>query len=241
LSSIDRARTRDLLWHAGATARLISTATRGKGERRRLALNRLAALADQRTLAPLLSAWPRLDQVEQEKVLVLAGKVDHPGLASLLWRAVASRADNPPVAMARMAKIVGPALGKSLGKALSNQNAPLWVWESLVCVGGSEAEQHLLDCLGRNDALHERAKHYFATAPSQILPMLMETARFHRSWEVRIGAVTALLGRKEPQALRFLTELLRDQAWLADRPGEGRTAPCLAWPALLGLRGSGRA
>ena len=235
-----RLKAREMLWQSGVTNRLIADATRRRGRPRENAFDRLLALADRRTLTPLLSAWTRLTADERCAVLALAGRLDHPGLAALLWRKAASQAPDPAGEMARLARIVGPSLIKALGRSLGEQNAPDWAWETLVRLGGETVGEFLLPCLGRQDALGERAKSYFTSAPGEIiLKQLMKTARFHPSWDVRVGAVMVLLGRKEPQALRFLTELLRDQSWYEDRT-ESTANLRYTWPILFGLRGPDR-
>ncbi len=239
LSQANRVKIIDLFWHGGVTSRLLLGAAGKTGTRRAMALNRIFALADPRTLGPLLSLWPHLTTQERAHVLAFANGLNHPGLASLLWREVALRSPDPPGEMARLARFCGPGLIKALGAALSGRESPIWAWETLARVGGVQAEEYMLGCIGRRDALGERAKQRYASLPSEIaLPLLMETARSHPAWEARIGAVTVLLGRKEPQALRFLTELLRDRDWYDDPTCEARPRGW-AWPALFGLDRSG--
>ncbi|MGE5599548.1 MAG: HEAT repeat domain-containing protein [Bacteroidota bacterium] len=224
-------RARDLCWRSGITNRLVAAAAKRTGAVRRSALQRLAALADGRTLAPLLSLWLRFSGEEREIVLALAAKVDHPGLAGLLWREVARHAPDPPGEMARLASSIGLHFYLSLDLILREPGAPVWVWETLIRLRGREAEERMVGCLGRRDALGERARRWFATSPGErALPPLMEAARRHPSWDVRLDAVTVLLGRKEPQALRFLTGLLRDPDWYT-----GTKAGDCSWPAIFGL------
>lgn len=227
-----RSRARDLFWRGGITARLLATTARKGGTARRTALQRLAALADARTLAPLLALWPRLAPAEREVVLGLAAKVDHPGLATLLWQEAARYAGDPIGEMAGLAVQVGPKFYLSLDRILQDSEAPDWLWETLTRLGGPDAGERMISCLGRRDALGEKARRWYAASPAdQTLPPLMEAARLHPSWEVRVGAVTVLLGRKEPQALRFLTGLLQDQAWYA-----GEEAVRRSWPMIFGLK-----
>ncbi len=234
----ERLQVRELLSQAGVTARLVASAVRGNGRRRVVAIQRLLALADPQTLPPLLAAWERLTLPERQRVLALAGQCDHPGVATLLWRKIASRAPDPPAEMARLVRIVGVQLLKALGQALASHDAPLWAWESLTRLGGAEADRILLNCLGRPDDLAERTKDYFTRAPGSVLPLLMEAARFDPSWEIRVGAITALLRRKEPEAFRFLAELLRDRDWFGGGMGVPRARVYGAWPALFGLHSS---
>lgn len=239
LPAARRERVRELFWVAGITGRLAADAARRRGARRHLAFNRLMALADPRILGPLLASWPRLSGEEQNRVLALAGQADYPKAVHLLWHQVAARAADPFGEMARLVRTAGGGLTEALGTALAGED-PVWAWETLIRLGTRQADQVLVGLLGRRDSLGDRTKQYFSAASGQhVLALLMEAARFHPSWETRIGAVMVLLGRKEPQALRFLTELLRDQSWYEEPgglpPGKGRRS----WPVLLGLQGFG--
>mgnify|MGYP005836911403 CR=1 FL=1 len=127
------------------------------------------------------------------------------------------------------------AIARGLGLLLVRAGAPGWIWASLMQFGGGKVGEGIFDCLGGRDPVAERARQYFAAASAEVLPLLMAVARDHPSWEVRLGAFTALLWRKEPEALRFLAGLLRDRSWYTKglAPGEAEEAP--AWPKLLGL------
>ncbi|MGE5550391.1 MAG: HEAT repeat domain-containing protein [Bacteroidota bacterium] len=232
-----RTKLRDLCWHGGITARLLAEVAKRRGPKRTVALNRLLSLADQRTLAPLLSMWSRLTPGERENVLSFISRFDSPGLAALFWRMVALPAPDPPGEMARLIRCAGPNMLKAVSATLKSGQPSAWAWDALVRLGTREAEESLIGCLGRQDILGERAKTRYMTLPAdRSLPLLMETARFHPSWEVRVGAVTVLLGRKEPQALRFLTELLRDRSWYEDFPCGTPPEGYHSWPALFGLK-----
>jgi len=198
------------------------------------AFNRLIALGDPGVLALLLSAWDRLTHEQRQRVLAFAGQSDHPQTAALFWRLVALRPPDPPGEMARLAGLVGPTLVKALGRELAEDENRDWAWDSLVRLGSDDAHGLLLDCLDRGDELAERARRHFTAAGSEVLPILMRTARSHSSWDVRLAAVTILLRRKEPVALKCLTELLRDREWYTDGLGWD-LGPARPWPVRFGL------
>ncbi|MGQ9779371.1 MAG: HEAT repeat domain-containing protein [Bacillota bacterium] len=139
--------------------------------------------------------------------------------------------------MANRTPVIGlwTSLARKIGLFFVQVAVPFWVWAFLARFGGKAGEAFFA-CLGGHGRPAEKARRYFASAPADLLPLLMRVAREHPSWEVRLGAFHVLLWRKEPEALRFLAALLRDRSWyvkgLPDFSAGGHEEPP-PWPEVL--------